>query len=252
MMNTNGYILDPPSRKDWVFGKHESTPKSKTSDDVDLRPYSVNRHNQRSTGSCVAQSVVKAIEIGHCLNHGVDNHVDFSTLFLYWMARNYMNPPQTDRDDGTYIRAACDAARLLGVCREESWPFFPGKTLFKPSWEAVQDAYKGRVNAFYRINGKGRVKKVIQALQAGCPVVYGCNVDSSWHHYRAGSGVEVLRACPPGQGRHATVLAGYKDGLFIGENSWGSEWGYNGFYYLHPSVIADVGTRDIWALNTGS
>jgi hypothetical protein len=52
------------------------------------------------------------------------------------------------------------------------------------------------------------------------------------------------------EGGHATVLLGYVAGLFVGENSWGRGWGDDGFYRMHPDVIADD-AHDVWALAGG-
>ena len=51
---------------------------------VDLRQYTSPRHNQYNLGSCVAQSVVKALEIKRIKEHGHAKHVDLSVLALYY------------------------------------------------------------------------------------------------------------------------------------------------------------------------
>lgn len=42
------------------------------------------------------------------------------------------------------------------------------------------------------------------------------------------------------------MLVGIKDGMFIGENSWGSHWGDDGFYFMDPSTVAHADSRDFW------
>jgi len=46
-------------------------------------------------------------------------------------------------------------------------------------------------------------------------------------------------------------LVGFIDGLFVGENSWGSRWGDDGFYLMDPAAIAADGSRDFWVPQEG-
>src|SRR5574343_112600 len=71
--------------------------------DIDLRPYSSPVQDQGSTGSCVANSLVKALEIKRIIKKGHVAHVDLSRLGLYYNARERMNPSEVKKDSGTYI-----------------------------------------------------------------------------------------------------------------------------------------------------
>jgi len=52
------------------------------------------------------------------------------------------------------------------------------------------------------------------------------------------------------RGGHATHLVGWDEqrGLFIGENSWGTDWGDEGFYWMAPEVLADARSNDFWVI----
>jgi C1A family cysteine protease len=94
------------------------------------------------------------------------------------------------------------------------------------------------------------VSSVIDALRANYPVVYATEVGDNWLSYHSG---EVLQSPPVAQGGHATHLVGWDEsrGVFMGENSWGTRWGDDGYYLLAPEVIADPCSRDFWVI-TGS
>jgi len=262
-----GHLPDPTDadslRAYWDFETQLKPHLAPASGDADLRPYSSPRHNQGQTGSCVAQSVVKALENLErqqlCRERGIgpsqlgpNDHKNLSVLALYYLCREKMQPSSVHEDAGTHIYLACDCLRLFGVCTEEEWPFDPGKLFESPSIMAMREAYDHKISAYYRVKTTGQdlVASVIDALRANHPVVYGTDVDDHWMNYRAG---QVLRRPDTPAGAHATHLVGWDEhrGLFIGENSWGSEWGEDGYYLMAPEVIADPCSRDFWVI-TGS
>lgn len=221
--------------------------------DIDLRPFSSPRHNQRTTNSCVAQSLVKALEIKRIQAHGREAHVDLSIMHLYYGARELMNPREVDKDAGTHISLACDMLRTNGVCREMTWPTTSDNLYIPPSVMAYRECYLNKIQANYRINSTGweRVDDVIDNLRMGNPVVFGTLVGSNWFNYQ---GKKPLEPTPwdKAKGSHAICLVGWVDGKFIIENSWGESWGMEGFAELEPEVIADSNSQDFWVIVSGS
>lgn len=248
----DGFIPEPDSDRHWSY---EDLLKDKmtlqVTGDVDLRSYSTPRHNQRRTNSCVANSVVKALEIKRVMQHGGhDKHVDLSRMAVYYLARELMFPPQTHVDKGTFISHACDALRRFGACPETDWPWDEAKINTPPTWAAMRHMYLGKIDSFYKIRSikERRCEEVVRCLQAGNPVVYGTTVGTNWFTYQKG---QVLGIPDQIRGRHATVLVGYRDGKFIGENSWGPYWGDDGFYLMEPEVIACPDSSDFWVIQAG-
>lgn len=222
--------------------------------DADLRQFSSPRHDQTTTDSCVAQSVIKALEIKRIQKYGHAKHVDLSVMDLYYGCRDRMNPRETHKDDGTYIYLACEVLRDFGVCRETMHPFQMKNLFIPPPILATREAYMNRIKTAYKINKGGwdRVDDVIANLQMGNPVVFGTRVGKNWQHYRADS--EPLRPTPweESKGNHAVCIVGYVDGKFIIENSWGITWGQNGYGWLRPEVIEDDASKDFWVICDGS
>ena len=248
-MFATGFLPEPDEddNKHWSY---EDTLKPGmatlfTGPNVDLRPFSSPRQDQKASSSCVAHATVKALEIKRIIEHGPENHVDLSRLAVYYLARELMFPPKTGKDSGTYISHAFDAMRRFGIPPESDWPFDLDKVNSPPSWMAMRSAPGHKITSFFKIRSKGnaRVDEVVRCLQAGNPVVYGTQVGDEWFNYQVG---QVLKLPVGTSSGHATVLVGFVNGLFVGENSWGSSWGQEGFYLMDPSVIANETSKDFW------
>lgn len=254
-----GFLPEPPNPKHREYEtllKGRLAPYAQTTD-VDLRPFSPSkqRHNQLDTSSCVGNSVVRALEVRRNYVAKNTDLVDLSRLAVYYLSRELMVPKWTDRDEGTYISTACDVLRRFGVCAEADWPFDRTKINQPPPWSAMRRAYMNKIQAFYRITSTGtaRVAEVARCIQAGLPVVYGTQVGSEWSYYRGDiDRIPPLSIPKNPQGGHATILIGTKNGLFIGENSWGTSWGSDGFYYIEPKVIASSLSADFWVMENAN
>ncbi len=248
-----GFLPEEDSPQHWGYEELlQGNMTSLASGDVDMRPFSQRRHHQGQTNSCVANAVTKALEIKRVMYQGGHGTAqEFSRLMVYYLARELTLPPTTSVDRGTYVSHACDAIRRFGVCLEEDWPFQAEHITQNPPWRVMRKGYLNHIDSFYKIRSKGsdRVDAVIECLQAGEPVVYGTELDTSWFTYKKD---QVLKV-PTKKivGRHATVLLGWRKGLFLGENSWGHGWGDDGFYQMDPEVIASEGSRDFWVLQCG-
>jgi hypothetical protein len=220
--------------------------------DIDLRPYSSPRHDQRSTSSCVSQSVIKALEIKRIIQHGHSAHVDLSILDLYYGARERMTPPMVEWDSGTHISLACDVLRDLGVCTDKMHSWESNDVYKKPSIMASREARLNRIKSHFKIKsyGQDRLDDIIFNLKAHNPVVFGTVVGKDWMNYRGGKNPLHVETTP--KGRHAMCCLGYVDGLFIVENSWSKNWGDNGFGFVDPEVFTHASTQDLWVIVDGS
>lgn len=224
------------------------------SGDIDFRPFSSPRHDQTSTDSCVAQSVIKALEIKRIMKYGHAKHVDLSIMDLYYGCRDRSNPKETNKDDGTYIYLACEVLKEFGVCREVMHPYKMENLFIPPPIMATREAYLNRIKTAYKIQSGGwdRVDDVIANLEMGNPVVFGTAVGKNWTSYNSGSDPIMPTSWEDTKGRHAITIVGYMDGKFIIENSWGNFWGDNGYGLVRPEVIADSASKDFTCIIDGS
>jgi C1A family cysteine protease len=116
----------------------------------------------------------------------------------------------------------------------------------------VQDAAKRKVTLYERATD---FNACINALSNGYPVVIGFTVYSSfatgnWYYTTADMPYPNTRS-ERVLGGHAVLLVGYNNFTqrFIVKNSWGSNWGDNGYFYMPYQVIKNTAmSTDFWVI----
>ncbi len=79
------------------------------------------------------------------------------------------------------------------------------------------------------------VKKV---LSAGCPVHVSMNTGAAFSDVGR-DGVFNAAESPWGRhGRHAMLIVGYTGNFFTLKNSWGTDWGDQGYCFVPKNVLA--------------
>ena len=256
--NAFGYLRDPdkkPDEKpDWSFTL-DLAPKFKAlaTGDVDFREHCTTTH-QKSLPACVGNSTADAVEVLSSLQ-GFPK-VELSRLFVWTLARNLMDVDHDGKGDidkktGTYIRLAFEVISHFGICLEEYWPYDLTKWNVPPSILAMRKATGRKIKGYYRITetGKDRPDAILKALQAQHPVVFGTQIDQAFMDYKKGTlGVPT----GPSLGGHAMVVVGFDSARgFIVKNSWGEDWGEDGFGYFAPEYLSWGKTWDIWVPTMG-
>lgn len=254
-----GYIPDPPLKPreepDKSFSLHLKPYLTAATDgDVDLRPYTTPT-NQYNASSCVGNATADSVEILNAIA-GLPI-VQLSRLFVYTLARNMQN--EVTQDHGTYIRLAFDVLASFGICREDlsvadgGWPYDLSAKFTLPSLKSMRAATGHRIHSSYRIDedGDARIEKIIEALRANHPVVFGTLLEESYE-----SVSDLTPIGPPSGatiGGHAQIVVGYIQGQgFIVKNSWGTDWGDKGFCIMKPEYLAWSGTTDLWVPTKGA
>lgn len=203
-------------------------------------------YNQGETSSCVGNSSAGAIEF--LMAKDGCPIVSPSRLLIYWDARVLSG--DTAIDNGCQIRDAIKSLRALGYCRESVWPFAEDKVLDEPPAEAFTEASDHQITkAFALVNP--RDYKV--CLAAGYPFIFGMMVYPEFE----GDDVEktgVVAMPPPNEcpiGGHAVLCVGYDENerTYLVRNSWGSDWGQEGYFTLPYDYVHDPHLcSDFWTL----
>ena len=178
-----------------------------------------------------------------------------SHLFLYWNERDAEG--STASDAGGDLRDGIQSLTTQGVCDESLWPYDDnqdGKNLFaqKPSDACYAAALKD-LALQYQAPDQDLVS-LKTALAGGLPVAFGIVVYESFESDAvAQSGIVPMPGAGEEQlGGHAVLLSGYNDtnGAFLVRNSWGGQWGAEGYFWLQYAYVTDPDLAfDFWQIS---
>ena len=237
------WVRDKPDRRDYLY----IPTTTKTPSTVDLREFTTPVEDQGSLGSCTGHAVASAIELINKKNKIVN---EISRLFIYYYERLLIGT--VHYDSGAYIRDGIKATNRWGAPVENLWPYNISKFRVAPSRPAIMDASKRKVTRYERaIN----FNACIDALSNGYPVIVGFTVYSSfisgnWHRTTAVMPYPNTRS-ERVLGGHAVLLVGYNNSTqrFIVKNSWGTNWGDGGYFYMPYQVIQNTRmSADFWVI----
>ncbi len=197
---------------------------------VDLSANFPTPGNQGRQGSCVgwatayaAKSYQERVEMNWDLKSS--NHL-FSPAFIY----NQINGGQ---DRGSSIYRALELIVKKGVATLEAMPYSDKNFTSQPSSAAFSEASKFKAKNFQTVNGTTGIKT---ALANGQPVIIGVGVFSASLYKLKGASSIYNSAIGNYDGGHALTITGYDDnylgGAFRIINSWGTDWGDQGYFWL--------------------
>jgi hypothetical protein len=240
-----GYIPDLPDNRDWLVAAHPRIGSASVLAEIDLRSFADPADNQLGASACVGFALAAGIDIRGRIQ-GLDLRRS-SRVAPYTMARADQKPL---RDEGCRPRDAINGIRHWGVIPEELAPFNEA-TINQPlKWGQLQHAMDSRDVKTWRIDSSGpnRCDVVYQTLSSGIVVAMAIVVDRAVDEYRAGQVIGPARGAD--RGGHYVLCVGFRaaDGAFLLRNSWGRQYGEDGYMWLSPERVGSLSTTDLWAI----
>jgi hypothetical protein len=179
--------------------------------------------NQGNQGSCAAMAGAAMKEW--------QEHLDIA--FAEYMSPQFIYNNRQGTDDGMYMRDLMKILNTIGSCPEV---YFPYGTLTKPPASVYELAKNYVISGYALVNTIDELKT---ALYLYGPCIIAVSV------YNTTERMWFQRNGEPALGGHAMCIVGYNDEGFIIRNSWGEDWGRQG-YCIFP--YSDWGMQwEVWS-----
>ena len=206
---------------------------------VDLRPAMPPVYDQGTIGSCVANSIGANDQYEQIIQKIPDAFMP-SRLAIYYGGRELEN--NINEDSGMQIRDGIKFVAASGVCPETMWPYDVSKFAQRPPQECYDYAACHTVSEYLSLDNTD-ITQLKKCLVDGFPFVFGFSVYESFESPAvAASGMmPIPKPHEVYIGEHAILAVGYDDSIkcFIIRNSWGDNWGKNGYFFMPYSIITN-------------
>jgi len=246
-----GYIKDKEDKRDFVYKldltRFPIAPKS------DLREQCPPVYDQLNIGSCTGNGIAGAIQF----DFKKQNHPDYvpSRLFIYYNERRLEHT--IHEDAGAMIRDGIKATKRWGACPEKEWPYLTWKFDKRPSCKCYRIARNDKITKYERLVS---FDSYLSVLSQGYPIVFGFTVFESFSSSAvANTGITPMpKLNEQILGGHCVLMVGHNNETrqILCRNSWGSDWGIKGYFWLPYEYFTAVDkyndplTADFWVIYT--
>lgn len=202
---------------------------------VNLREYFTKVKDQGQIGACTVFAISSIYE--YILKRYSGEETDLSESFVYYNVR-HLDGKELE-DTGSSYQDVIASIGTQGICTESLHPY-TSLLSNAPSDEAYLDGEKRRITKALNVNIKE--DDIKSAIQEGYPVAISLKIYDSFNtttgFVKRPTKSEIESA---DFGYHAMVIVGYSDDtkFFVVRNSWGKEFGDNGYCYIPYSYICD-------------
>jgi C1A family cysteine protease len=229
---------------------------------VDLRKWCSPIEDQEEIGSCTANAGIGLIEYFERRTYG--KHLNASRLFLYKVTRNLIG---WEGDTGAFLRDTIKAMVLFGVPPESYSPYITSNYDDEPSSFCYAFAQNYKSIIYYRLDSPKikqniLLKRIKEMLNAGLPSMFGFSIYSTINTVGQDGKIPFPSKHENRIGGHAVVAVGYDDkveinnpidntitkGAILIRNSWGCDWGKDGYGWLPYKYIDESLAIDWWSL----
>ena len=249
MKRSFGWKPDTPDIRDYkyqgsrILGLVGSLPSQ-----VDLRSKMPPIIDQGELGSCTGASAAAALTYNRIVS-GQTPMFFPSILYIYYNTRALEGT--INYDAGAEIRNAIKSTKKFGFCDEKFWPYSEPFFKRKPPLKAYKNAELYRSSYYYRLNN-AKIDNLRACLAEGFPFVFGFTYYTNGEISDTNGGyIPMPGPADKPDGGHAVVCCGYDDEkkLFVIHNSWGTQWGDKGYYYMPYDYMTNTElSDDFWTI----
>ncbi|MGD9854412.1 MAG: C1 family peptidase [Planctomycetaceae bacterium] len=267
-----GWLPDPPDSRDYIMGgdvpgdvaamivwlRQFSRPNAKRPECVDLRRLFEDEqwpvHDQQEFNTSPVFASVGLVEYFERIAH--DRELTPSYAYLYCMSRRIAD---SRGDCGVSLRNCFRALRRFGLPPDRYWPYDNEHVTCDPVDPFLYSFARDYAQTYYvrvgpqKLSGKKTLRAVRSMLAAGFAVACGFATPNRLPDEGAVPYRPDVHEITTGQ---AVVLIGYDDtrrigsetGALLFRNSWGPEWGEDGYGWLPYVYVTERLAGDFWTL----
>ncbi len=169
-----------------------------------------------------------------------------SARMLYEMAKRY-DEWEGSNYDGSSIRGAMKGWHKHGVCSERIWPYKKNAKNERLTASRQLDALSRPLGNYYRVRHL-HLSHMHSALAEADILYASASVHEGWDEVDSETG--IIPFSGDVAGGHAFSIVGYNDIGFWIQNSWGRDWGRDGFALLTYDDWLENGW-DCWVARMG-
>lgn len=208
-----------------------------------LRKYCPTAGDQQQYGTCTswastyqARTICEAIANGWEGQEKIDREA-FAPLFIYAQIKN---PTDVECKEGSSMPEALAVLKSKGAPKYATFPELCASRVSSALYDAARSGTIDDYNTLIEYGvaqtpAADKISRTKKALSEDRPVIIAMNLPESF--FRAG---EIWQGDPNDKegsvGYHAMCVVGYDDnvngGSFLFVNSWGTEWGKDGFTWV--------------------
>ncbi len=212
----------------------------------DYKQWQVPILNQGQEGSCTGFGLATVVHYLLRRRKVVPDLTEISPRMLYEMAKRYDEWAGEDYD-GSSARGAMKGWHKHGVCTKELWLYSPTTVDRQLTDPRSRDAVKRPLGSYFRVNHQDLV--AMHAAIAEVGILYAtATVHEGWNQITPAGTIPLTAKI---LGGHAFAIVAYDDRGFWIQNSWGKEWGLNGFACISYDDWL-INGNDIWVCRLGA
>lgn len=252
-----GLLKDIDYKEQPLEEQYTPSPGLKIKESVDLRKFFTPVRNQLDLGSCTSFAAASMYEAMMNQN-GVEGDNDMSPAYLYYYSNILKGRPA----GGSNFFEQLEVLGKHGVCHESLYVYDADAPETKPSEQADNDAKEHRVIAakqiplINEIDKSDTIKRNHKILTSALSEGYPIGISLKVYDNLGKDGAFILHPddSPNAKedGWHAMVIVGYSEenNFYIVRNSWGSDFGENGYCYIPSAYIDDPDYMDFACIIT--
>lgn len=221
---------------------------------IDYRKYLSPVKDQGNLGSCVGFAATALKEFHENFEYIAElsegkrrkrekEFYDLSEQWTYWNAKKI--DPWGPSVEGTSIRYALKVLQKIGCPPEDAWKYTDDKiNIGEPESWSHMIARWNTIESYWRVDS---VSDMISALQNDGPVLVGVGCYEEIFRPQANGFVPYPADPENCYGGHALLVCGYDETTqrFLFKNSWGLNWGDNGYGWFGYDYMRDF-CWDAW------